>query len=113
MTDVFLVTGTDRITGKERRFFVRGRSDEVARAFAAQRNIIAISVEMVDPTEVPAGVPILRAGADDIRRAAKGPAIIERPILTIALGVFAGLVMFWLFFALMMLVFGSAVSIIE
>jgi hypothetical protein len=92
---IYHISGKDLLTPRDRSLYVEARSLTDARRFALQRDIADISIELVEHTDVPESTPILPAGAGNPRGAGPGESKLHtEPILTIALGVFCGMVIY-------------------
>ena len=105
---MFRVTGRDGMTGEARRLYVRAADAETAAAFARRRRVPDAEATPVDEGEAPEGAPVLNADAGPAPFALEDSPLLRRPVMSIALGIFLGLVLFWLLMAVFWL-FASAV----
>jgi len=86
---IFHITGQDSFSGIERACYVDAPDEFAARRFGAGRRIINITVTAIEPWQLPDSAKLFRAKptrADDALR--------DRPVRTIAAGVFLGLLAF-------------------
>ncbi|MFI4897820.1 MAG: hypothetical protein ACIARR_08340 [Phycisphaerales bacterium JB059] len=101
-------------TGEGSTLYVRSSSEAVARNVVARRGLHATSVLWVGLSEVPHGAEVIEPppprepGVSDIARSA----LLQRPVRTIALGVFLGLLAAWVFMVLLTLITGGALQIL-
>lgn len=109
---IFRITGDDRYLNVPREVFVEAASAEQAGLFAHRRGIVNAQISEIARTEVPPEAKVLTFTHRE-RRAPQDSPLLNRPILSIALGVMFGLLGFVVVMFLLRLFFGVTLFVID